>query len=89
MILSNVGNRVYQSRRIIFIAIIAMPSLWWVSGLLGLVASLSIELGQYLLLPHRFASPVDVAMNTAGALLGGAVVAGSRLWVGRKSARPL
>ncbi|CAD5991294.1 VanZ family protein [Agreia sp. COWG] len=71
----------------VFIAIIAMPTLWWASGLLGLVASLCIELGQYLLLPHRFASPVDVATNTAGALLGGAIVAVSRLWEGRASGR--
>ena len=72
----------------VFIAIIAMPTLWWVSGLLGLVASLCIEFGQYLLLPHRFASPVDVATNTAGALLGGAAVAVVRLWVGRASVNP-
>jgi glycopeptide antibiotics resistance protein len=56
------------------IAILALPPLWWVSGLFGLIASLLIEFSQMLFLPQRFASAADLAANTAGALLGGAVI---------------
>ncbi|KQM60820.1 VanZ family protein [Agreia sp. Leaf210] len=56
------------------IALLAWPSLWWISGVLGFLASLTIELSQALLLPQRFASAGDVAANTAGALLGGAAI---------------
>ncbi|SMG15946.1 VanZ family protein [Agreia pratensis] len=56
------------------IALLAWPSLWWVSGLLGFVASLTIELTQALWLPQRFPSAGDVVANTAGALLGGAAI---------------
>ncbi|PPF63062.1 VanZ family protein [Clavibacter michiganensis] len=56
------------------IALLAWPSLWWISGVLGFFASLTIELSQALLLPQRFASAGDVAANTAGALLGGAAI---------------
>jgi len=58
----------------VLIALLAWPSLWWVSGLLGLVASLTIELTQSLFLPMRFASVGDIAANTTGALLGGAAI---------------
>jgi len=45
---------------------------WW--GLLGpAAASAAAELGQHVLLPHRFATWTDVAANTAGAALGVAV----------------
>ncbi len=48
----------------------------------GLAMSLSVELGQYLLLPARAATGADVIANTAGAALGGALV-----WLlGRRSA---
>ncbi len=40
----------------------------------GLAMSLSVELGQYLLLPARAATGADVIANTAGAALGGALV---------------
>ena len=56
------------------IAILARPTLWWVSGVLGLLASSYIEFSQLLLLPERYASLGDVAANTSGALLGGAII---------------
>jgi glycopeptide antibiotics resistance protein len=68
------------------VAVIAVPSLWWSSGVLGLLASLVIEFGQMLLLPQRFASPIDLATNTAGALLGGGIVAIVRLLRARRAA---
>lgn len=71
----------------VLIALLAMPSLWWVSGVLGLTLSLCVELGQYLLLPQRFASAGDLAANTAGALLGGALVAVVRHASRRRAAR--
>jgi hypothetical protein len=66
------------------IAAVMWPSLWWTSGVLGLALSLVIELGQYLLLPHRFASAGDLVANTLGALCGGAIAA---LWKVRAGAR--
>lgn len=57
------------------IASVAMRSLWWTSGLLGLALSLCIEFTQAEFLPQRFASAGDLAANTAGALLGGGIVA--------------
>ncbi|MCU1527798.1 MAG: hypothetical protein JWP75_1561 [Frondihabitans sp.] len=56
------------------IASVSMRPLWWISGVLGLTLSLCIEFTQYELLPQRFASAGDLAANTAGALLGGAIV---------------
>ena len=56
------------------IASLVWRSFWWVAGVLGLCLSLSIELTQYVLLPHRFATAGDVIANTAGALIGGALV---------------
>lgn len=56
------------------IAILMRPSRWWVSGVIGLLASLGIELTQLIFLPQRYASLGDVAANTSGALLGGAII---------------
>ena len=56
------------------IAILARPSLWWVSGVLGLLVSSCIEISQLLFLPQRYASLADVAANTSGALVGGAII---------------
>lgn len=61
------------------IASVMWPSFWWASGVLGLTLSLAIELGQYLLLPHRFASASDVIANTAGATVGGLASASLRM----------
>jgi glycopeptide antibiotics resistance protein len=60
------------------IALYFMRSLWWVSAVLGLTLSLCVEFGQEVLLPRRFASAGDLAANTAGALIGGAIVAVAR-----------
>lgn len=50
---------------------LALPRwLLWFSPLLCASLSLTIELCQALLLPHRFASILDVAANTSGAILG-------------------
>jgi VanZ family protein len=57
------------------IALYFPQSLWWFSGVLGLALSLCVELGQYVLLPARFASAGDLVANTAGAFIGGAIVA--------------
>ncbi|TFC61629.1 VanZ family protein [Cryobacterium sp. TMB1-7] len=43
---------------------------WWVAILAGFAASGLIELGQLVFLPARFATPLDVIANTAGAALG-------------------
>ncbi|GAA4266804.1 VanZ family protein [Frondihabitans peucedani] len=60
------------------LASVFVRPLWWVSGVLGLTLSLSVEFAQYTLLPARLASAGDLASNTAGALLGGALVALAR-----------
>lgn len=56
------------------VALYVMLPLWWLSGVAGLTLSLCVEFAQQVFLPHRFASPSDLAMNTAGALLGGLIV---------------
>ena len=56
------------------IAILARPQLWWLSGVVGLLASSCIEFSQLLFLPERYASLGDIAANTSGALLGGAII---------------
>ena len=66
------------------IALIVKPRLWWLSGVLGLVLSFCVELGQYLFLPQRYASVYDLASNTVGALVGGAIVAVVRVLVMRR-----
>jgi glycopeptide antibiotics resistance protein len=43
---------------------------WWLAVLAGFTASGLIELGQLVFLPARFATPLDVLANTAGAALG-------------------
>ncbi|WP_432393345.1 VanZ family protein [Pseudarthrobacter sp. L19] len=50
---------------------LTLPRLpWWRITAAGMLISGCIEAGQYLFLPHRFASLTDVLTNTAGALLG-------------------
>jgi glycopeptide antibiotics resistance protein len=66
------------------IASVVWRTFWWVSGVLGLALSLSIELTQYLVLPARFATAGDLIANTAGALLGGLVVAAFSHWTRRR-----
>lgn len=43
---------------------------WWQVTVAGLVASVTIELGQAWLRPERFATASDVVANTSGALIG-------------------
>ena len=43
---------------------------WWLAAMLGVAASAVIELGQWLMLPHRTPSIGDVGMNSIGALIG-------------------
>jgi len=54
-----------------------IASTWFKNGWVGLVsgslASCFIELSQYLFLPHRFASGMDVLANTSGAAIGAAM----------------
>ncbi|MDQ0822099.1 VanZ family protein [Arthrobacter sp. V4I6] len=44
---------------------------WWAGGAAGLVLSALIELAQFVFLPARYPTLLDVAANTAGATLGG------------------
>ena len=43
---------------------------WWQIGLLGLLISGCMELGQLLFLHNRFSSPLDLVTNTLGAVMG-------------------
>jgi VanZ family protein len=52
---------------------------WWLAPIIGLALSLGIEFGQALLLPQRFATPLDVLANTAGATIGALIVTAVRL----------
>ncbi|ALV42370.1 teicoplanin resistance protein VanZ [Pseudarthrobacter sulfonivorans] len=47
----------------------------WKIGILGLIVSSCIELGQLLFLHNRFASPSDLVTNTGGAVIGALLVA--------------
>jgi glycopeptide antibiotics resistance protein len=51
---------------------------WWGAILIGGVLSAIIELSQLILLPHRFASVIDIAANAAGALIGALITTGIR-----------
>lgn len=53
-----IANLAYRDRR------------WWQIGALGMAVSGCMELGQLLFLNNRFASLQDVAVNTAGAVMG-------------------
>lgn len=76
--LQNASNVVLFAPLGALIASVALPRLWWASGVLGLALSLTVEFVQAEFLPARFASAGDLAANTAGALLGGAIVAVAR-----------
>ena len=52
---------------------------WWLAVLIAGSLSGLIELIQLLLLPHRFASFIDIAANTTGALIGVLVIAAVHL----------
>ena len=53
------------------LAAMALPAKpWWQLAAIGLAASLCMEVGQLLIIAARFASPLDVVMNTCGAVIG-------------------
>jgi VanZ family protein len=52
---------------------------WWLAPIIGLALSLAIEFGQAMLLPQRFATPLDVLANAVGATIGALVVTAFRL----------
>ncbi len=43
---------------------------WWIVPFSGLLVSATVESAQYVFLPARYASTVDIVANTAGAVLG-------------------
>lgn len=43
---------------------------WWQVGALGLFISGCMELGQFVFLHNRFASPLDLVTNTSGTVIG-------------------
>jgi VanZ family protein len=63
----------------ILLALLLAQHNWWFAPILALCLSLSIELIQALALPERTASPVDLAYNTGGALLGALLVVALRI----------
>jgi glycopeptide antibiotics resistance protein len=60
------------------LAFLLPPQKWWLAPLIGAATSSLIELTQLTFLPSRFATLNDVAANTAGALIGAALVLGVR-----------
>lgn len=50
---------------------------WWQIAAFGLIVSGCMELGQLLFLHNRLASPLDVATNTGGAVIGALLAAGA------------
>ena len=57
----------------LFVMILAGPRGWWLAVLTGFAASCTIELGQLIFLPDRFATLSDVLANTIGATLGAVI----------------
>lgn len=58
------------------VAALAFPAKpWWQIGALGLLVSGCMELGQLLFLHSRFPSPLDLATNTTGCLVGALLLA--------------
>jgi glycopeptide antibiotics resistance protein len=49
---------------------------WWLVLLGGAAVSIAIEAGQWLLLPERTPTPVDVIANTLGVAIGVAIAVG-------------
>jgi glycopeptide antibiotics resistance protein len=58
---------------------------WWLVLLLGAAVSTAIEAGQWLLLPERTPTPVDVVANTVGTAIGVAIAVG---WLLIRERRP-
>ncbi len=62
----------------VLIAVLLPRWEWWLAPIIGLALSLAVEFGQALLLPERFATPLDVLANTTGATIGALVVTAVR-----------
>jgi glycopeptide antibiotics resistance protein len=62
----------------ILVVLLLARSKWWYSLIFGCVLSLLIEGTQFVALPDRTASFVDVACNTGGVLIGALIVVGVR-----------
>ncbi|TFD06115.1 VanZ family protein [Cryobacterium sp. TMT1-62] len=54
----------------LFVVLVAGARRWWLAVLVGFAASCTIELGQLIFLPDRFATLADVVANTVGAAVG-------------------
>ncbi|MCI4658254.1 VanZ family protein [Cryobacterium zhongshanensis] len=54
----------------LFIVVLAGKSRWWLGIAAGFAASCTIELGQLIFLPARFATLNDVLANTSGSVIG-------------------
>lgn len=54
----------------LFVTILVGAHRWWLGLVIGFAASCTIEFGQLVFLPARFASINDVVANTAGAATG-------------------
>ncbi|MDF2048849.1 VanZ family protein [Arthrobacter sp. Cr_A7] len=58
------------------VGLLAFPEKpWWRIGAFALLISGCMELGQFLFLHNRFASPVDLVTNALGAILGALLAA--------------
>jgi VanZ like family len=57
----------------ILVVLIVGRRLWWIAPVSGLLCSITIELAQHFLLPHRFGTLNDVIANTLGSLIGCAI----------------
>lgn len=63
-----------------FISSLAFPvKAWWKIGAFGLLISGCMELGQFLFLHSRFASPLDIVTNTSGAAIGALLALGMKV----------
>jgi glycopeptide antibiotics resistance protein len=69
-----------------FLASMVVPRFGWRDWTcFGFVAALTVEAAQGVLLPGRQASFSDVVANTAGALIGSAILSGIRYLAGSRS----
>lgn len=60
----------------LLLTLMLKPQHWWWAPVICLAASTVVELGQGILLPHRFSSLADVLANTVGGIIGTAVALG-------------
>ena len=67
----------------LLVALLMPLKRWYLAIAVGVLTSCTIELGQLLLLPARYASWGDIAANSFGAVLGTALAVAGRLLVAR------